>query len=149
MLYNCALCYLPFIAGLDYHLFPTSNTSIVAKLTALQLSHCMVRQRVGQLFSSLNRGHKEQMYSTVNRVTRLRTRRSRNHSSVSGKGKERFTSPNPTSRPAMGHIQPFAQRIRRNISSGVKTAGREFDHKPPSTRLRICGATPLLGNTPS
>jgi hypothetical protein len=147
MLCNCALCYLPFITGLDDYLFPTNN--IAAKLTSLQPSYCIVRQRVGQLFSSLNRGHKEQMYPTVNTVTTLRTRRSRNHGSVPGKGNERFSSPNRTSRPAMEQIQPFVQRVRRDSSSGVKRAGREFDHKPPSTRLRICGATPLLGHTPS
>jgi len=49
----------------------------------------------------------------------------------------------------MGQIQPFVQRVRTDISSGVKRAGREFDHKPPSTRLRICGAIPLPGHTPS
>ena len=147
MLCNCALCYLPFITGPDDHLFPTNN--IAAKLTALQLPHCIVRQRVGQLFSSLNRGHKEQMYPTVNTVIRLRTRRSRNHSSVPGKGNEHSSSPNRTSRPVVGQIQPFIQRVRRDISSGVKRAGREFDHKPPFTRLRICGAMPLLGHTPS
>jgi len=147
MLCNCALCYLPFITGLDDHLFPTNNTA--AKLTPLQLPHCIVRQRVGQLFSSLNRGHKEQMYPTLNTVIRLRTRWSRNHSSDPGKGNERFSSPNRTSRPAMGQIQAFVQRVRRDISSGVKKTGREFNHKPPSTRLRICGAIPLLGHRPS
>jgi len=71
----------------------------------------------------VKQGPQGAMYPTVNTVIRLWTRRSRNHISVPGKGNERFSLPNRTSRQAMGQIQPFVQRVRRDISSGVKRAG--------------------------
>jgi hypothetical protein len=69
-------------------------------------------------------------YTIVNTVTRLRAGRSRNHSSIPGRGNRLFSSPNRTSRPALGQLQPS---VLGDLPSGVKGAVREVDHKPPSS----------------
>jgi hypothetical protein len=108
----------------------------------------LVSQRCADGFNfgvkGLNRDHKKQMHptgsrdTTVNTVTRLRIRRSRNHSSVPGKSNERFSSPNRTSR-----VRVISDREWRGRDVNFTTNLRLVP------RLGICGAITLLYHTPS
>jgi hypothetical protein len=54
------------------------------------------------------------------------------------------------SRSALGPTEPHIQQTPGAVSSGIKWAGRESDHSPPSSpEIKNCGATSALAHISS